>query len=165
MSQSAPNSRAPSPPPVPSISRGGSRPESGRRSKKRRKAEAANAVGNAVQDALRQHRRRLAEGISSLSNPSGRSLSSNELRIIIRLALWLQLHEDYSEDAAIKAASVWSGSGHMTVGPAYHHWWETGELLEPDTSQQGSGNPQHPRHVSSVSFEAILAIHQALADA
>jgi len=112
-----------------------------------------------------RRRQRLAEGISSLSNPSGRSLSSNELRIIIRLSLWLQLHEDYSEAAAVEAASVWAGSSRCTIAPAYQHWWETGELLEPDTSQQGSGNPQHPRHIGALTPEAQMLIHSTLAEA
>ena len=159
---SAPPSRSPSPPAV--SSKGGARDGSGRNNRKRQREELARS-GGAGRAASLHHRQRLAEGIASLSNQSGRSLSSNELRIIIRLALWLQLHEDYSEAAAVEAASVWAGSSRCTVAPAYQHWWETGELLEPDTSQQGSGNPQHPRHASSVSFEAILAIHQALADA
>jgi hypothetical protein len=165
MSQSASNSRVSTPPPPAAAGRGGPRQTSQEKiDKKRRRAESAAAATTASVASLR-HRQRLAEGISSLSNPSGRSLSSNELRIIIRLALWLQLHEDYSEAAAVEAASVWAGSSRCTIAPAYQHWWETGELLEPDTSQQGSGNPQHPRHDSSLTLEQILAIHQLMTDA
>jgi len=112
-----------------------------------------------------QRRQRLADGISSLSNAAGRSLSSNELRIILRIALWLQLHEGYTEAAAIDTASVWAGSSRHTIEPAYRHWMETGELLEPDDSLRGSGDPQHPRHDSSLSLDHILAIHSLLAEA
>jgi hypothetical protein len=105
------------------------------------------------------------DGITSLSNAAGRSLSSHELRIILRIILWLQLHEGYAEAAAVEAASVWAGSSHHTVEPAYRHWTETGELLEPDNSLRGSGNPQHPRHDTSLSLDHILAIHSLLAEA
>jgi len=159
------NSRCATPPPEASAAHGGARPNSGSQRKKKRVYEGNAAIARQTLAANVQKRQRLAEGIASLSNPSGRSLSSNELRIIIRLSLWLQLHEDYSEAAALEAASVWAGSSRCTVAPAYQQWWETGELLEPDTSQQGSGNPQHPRHAGSVSFEAILEIHRILADA
>src|SRR5690606_8589979 len=96
---------------------------------------------------------------------TGRSLSSSELRVILRIALWLQLHEDYTEAAAIDAASVWAGSSRCTVAPAYQHWWETGQLLDPDTSRRGSGNPQHPLHDTSPTLAQILAIHQLMTDA
>jgi transposase len=165
MSQSTPNSRAPSPPPAPAAARGGSRLGSGQRSRTKRARQESVAAARVAHARLLQRRQRLAEGIASLSNPSGRSLSSNELRIIIRLALWLQLHEDYSEAAAVEAASVWAGSSRHTVEPAYRHWWETGELLEPDASQRGSGNPLHPRHAGSVTFDQILDIHRILAEA
>ena len=165
MSCSLPNSRAPSPPPAPAAAHGGYRPTSGKKSKKRRNAENANAAGNATQEAMRQHRQRLSDGISSLSNSSGRSLSANELRIIIRLALWLQLHEGYTEAAAVEAASVWAGSSRCIVAPAYQHWWETGELLEPDTSQRGRGNPHHPLHEGALTAETQQRIHAILAEA
>jgi hypothetical protein len=122
-------------------------------------------VGNAQQQMIRQHRKRLQECIDALANPLGRSLSSNELRIIIRLACWLQVHDDYSEAAAIEAASVWAGSSRTTVAPAYHHFLATNELLEPDNSNRGSGNPSHPRHDTSLSLDHILAIHSLLAEA
>ena len=165
MSVSVPNSRVPSPPPAPANTRGGSRPGSGKKSKKRRSAENANVESNAVQEAMRQHRQRLQECIDKLANPVGRSLSFNELRIIIRLACWLQLHDGYSEAAAIESASVWAGSSRMTVAPTYHHYLETSELLEPDSSNRGSGNPNHPRHDTSLSLDHILAIHSLLAEA
>ena len=114
---------------------------------------------------MRQHRQRLQECIDKLANPVGRSLSFNELRIIIRLACWLQLHDGYSEAAAIESASVWAGSSRMTVAPTYHHYLETSELLEPDSSNRGSGNPNHPRHDTSLSLDHILAIHSLLAEA
>jgi hypothetical protein len=114
---------------------------------------------------MRQRRQRLSDGIASLSNPSGRSLSSNELRIIIRLALWLELHEDYTEAAAVEAASVWAGSGRCTIAQAYDHWWETAELLEADTSMRGKGNPQHPLHAGGLTVEAQMQIHSILAEA
>jgi len=112
-----------------------------------------------------QHRQRLAECIASLANSSGRSLTANELRIILRLAMWLQLHNGFTEAAAIEAASVWAGSCRKTIAPAYYHYLETRELLDPDTSQRGSGNPQHPRHKGSVSFEQILGIQRLLSEA
>jgi transposase len=111
------------------------------------------------------HRQRLAECIASLANPSGRSLTANELRIILRLAMWLQLHDGYSEFAAIEAASVWAGSGRRSIEPAYQHFLETNELLEPDTSLRGRGNPDHPLHDTSLTLEQILAIHQLMIDA
>jgi hypothetical protein len=122
-------------------------------------------AGNAQQEVNRQRRQRLQECIDALANPLGRSLSANELRIIIRLVCWLQVHDDYSEPAAIEAASVWAGSSRHTIAPAYHHYLETRELLEPDSSRRGSGNPNHPRHDTTLSLEQILAIHSLLAEA
>src|ERR1700722_12860758 len=100
-----------------------------------------------------------------LANPNGRSLSANEQRIVIRLAMWLQLHDDYSEAAAIQTASVWAGSSHMTIGPAYHHYLQTQELMEPDSSERGRVNPDHPLHDISLTLEHILAIHKLMIDA
>ena len=79
--------------------------------------------------------------------------------------MWLQLHEGYTEAASVQAASVWAGSSRHTVEPAYRHWMETGQLLESDVSMRGSGNPQHPRHDTSLSLDHILAIHSLLAEA
>lgn len=161
MSHSAPNSRVSSPSPA---GHGGARKGSGRnnRAKRSRVNNATVAQGTALSN--HQHRQHLAACISSLSNPNGRSLSSNELRIIIRIAMWLQLNHDYSEAAAIDAASVWAGSSYMTIAPAYHHYLATNELIEPDTSHRGSGNREHPKHNTSLSFEQILSIHQLLSE-
>src|SRR5690349_19572055 len=115
MSHSAPNSRAASPSP---IRHGGYRKGSGNKSKKRRNCQELSMIGANTFVLNQQHRQHLSECISSLSNSTGRSLSSNELRVIIRIAMWLQLQDGYSEDAAIKAASVWSGSSHMTITSA-----------------------------------------------
>jgi hypothetical protein len=150
--------------PAASSGRGGRRKSAGRNCNKRQRS-ADGRAGKEAQIVTLQRRQRLAAGIESLSNPCGRSLSANELRIIIRLALWLQLHEGFTEAAGIEAASVWAGSSRHTIAAAYQHWWDTGELLEPDTSQQGSGNPQHPRHDTSLTLEQILSIHRILADA
>jgi hypothetical protein len=160
----ASSSSAPATPTPAAARRGGERPGSGRNNTKRQRTQLGQA-GRAAQQATLQHRRRLVDGISSLSNAAGRSLSSNELRIILRIALCLQLHEDYSEAQAIDAASVWAGSSRHTIEPAYRHWWHTGELLEPDDSQRGRGNPQHPRHDTSLTLDHILAIHSVLAEA
>ena len=165
MSQSTPNSRASSPPPPARTGRGRSRHISEQKEQKKRRREQIAAAATSASMAILRHRQRLAECIQSLSNPSGRSLSSNELRIIIRLAMWLQLHHEYTEAAAIDAASVWCGSSRVTIAPAYHHYLETNELLEPDTSHQGRGNPSHPCHTGSLTSEAQLLIHSILADA
>ena len=109
-----------------------------------------------------RHRQRLTECIQSLSNPSGRSLSSNE---ILRLAMWLQLHHEYTEAAAIDASSVWCGSSRITIAPAYHHYLETNELIEVDSSNRGRGNPNHPQHDTSLTLEHILGIHQLISEA
>ena len=166
MSQSSSNTRAPSPPPPPDIStHGGRRRISQQKEQKKRRRAESVATATAAHVANSKHRKRLAECIHSLSNPSGRSLSSNELRIIIRLAMWLQLYYEYSEAAAIDAASVWCGSGRMTIGPAYHHYWETNELIEVDSSNRGSGNPLHPRHTGSLTPDVQMLIHSILAEA
>jgi hypothetical protein len=162
MSQSAPSSRAPS---AESQRRGGARSDSGRKSKKRRQAADAGSAGGAALANTLRYRERLIEGIAALGNPSGRSLPAGEMRIILRLAMWLQLHDGFSETAAVNAASIWAGSGSRTVTAAYRQWWETGEVPEPDTSERGSGNPQHPRHDTSLSLEQILSIHSLLAEA
>ena len=148
-----------------SASEPSSRSKSGCKSKKRRNAQAAGIAGGAANAASLCHRQRLADGIASLANSSGRSLSTNELRIIIRLSLWLQLYESYTEAASVDAASVWTGSSRHTIAAAYQHWWDTGELFETNTSERGSGNPQHPRHDTSLTLEQILSIHRILADA
>jgi hypothetical protein len=162
MSQSILNLRCASPPPS---NRGGSRPGSGPKSKKRRQCEEAAVVGGQSLSASIHRRQRLQECIHMLANPLGRSISTNELRIIIRLACWLQVHDDYTEPAAIEAASVWTGSSRITIAPLYYHFLVTSELLVPDSSHRGSGNPDHPRHAGSVSFEQILEIHRLLAEA
>jgi hypothetical protein len=164
-SQYAPSSRAPSPPSAAATVHGGRRPGSGKKSKKRRNAEEAGSTGATAFVLSLQHRQRLAAGISSLSNASGRSLSTNELRIIIRIAMWLQLHEGYTEAAAVEAVSVWAGSSPHTVEAAYYYFMETDELLEPDDSHRGSGNPFHPQHDTSLTLEQILGIHRLLGEA
>src|SRR5206468_483877 len=111
------------------------------------------------------HRKRLTEGLVCLANPTGRQLAAAELRIIIRIVMWLQVHENFSEANAIASASIWSGSGRHTIELAYRHYLETNELIEPDTSLQGRGNPSHPQHDTSLTLEQILNIHQLLSEA
>ena len=121
MSSSAANSRCATPPAALQQTHGGSRSHSGsKRQLKRTREESAAAARKALAASIHR-RQRLTDGISSLSNAAGRSLSSFELRIILRIALWLQLHEDYTEAAAIDAASVWAGSSRHTIEPAYRH--------------------------------------------
>ena len=79
--------------------------------------------------------------------------------------MWLQLEHDYTEAAAIDAASIWAGSSHHTIVRAYHHYLATDELLEPDTSLQGGGSPHHPYHDTQLTLEQILSIHRLLAEA
>jgi hypothetical protein len=165
MSLSAPNSRCATPPPAPLQAHGGSRPHSGSKRKLKRTREESAAVARQALVASVRRRQRLTDGISSLSNAAGRTLSCNELRITLRIALWLQLHEGYPEAASIDAASVWAGSSRHTIEPAYRHWWDTGELLEANDTQRGSGNPCHQRHDTSLTLDQILSIHSLLAEA
>jgi hypothetical protein len=164
MSLSAPNSRAASPPVPESAKRGGHHPRSQQKEQKKRRRAHSIAAATAAHVVNCRRRQRLQECIDALANPSGRSLSSNELRVIIRLACWLQVHDDYSESAAIDAASVWAGSSRHTIAPAYHHFMATNELLDPDTSHRGRGNPMHPQHDTSLTLQQILSIHSLLAD-
>src|SRR5690348_12922146 len=120
MSISAPNSRAVSPPAIVKSAHGGSRPVSAQKAEKKRRRKEIAAAATAASVQSSRQRQHLQECIDALANPSGRSLSSNELRIIIRLACWLQVHDDYSESSAIEAASVWAGSSRHTVAPAYY---------------------------------------------
>jgi hypothetical protein len=165
MSVSAPNSRIASPLLPEQFKRGGHHRRSDEKEQKKRRRAQSIGAAIAAHVSNTHHRHRLQQCIDSLSNPHGRSLSSNELRIILRLAMWLQLHHEYTEATAIDAASVWSGSSHMTIAPAYHHYLETQELIEPETSNRGSGNPSHPLHDTSLTLEQILRIHQLLIDA
>jgi hypothetical protein len=150
--------------PVNSAHRGGSRYGSGRNNNKRHQEELAHAGAEGRVSSI-YRRQRLVECIASLSNPTGRSLSKNELRIIIRLTMWLQLYDNFTEPKAIELASVWSGSGRHTIELAYYHYLDTNELIEPDTSLQGKGNPSHPLHDTSLTLEQILGIHQLLNEA
>lgn len=132
-SSSTPNSRVSSPLlPLNSV-HGGSRPDTGRKKEKKRTRVAITTAASTAALTTLHHRQRLAECMSLLSNPTGRSLSTNELRIIIRLAMWLQYHDNFTESHAIDSASIWSGSGRHTIESAYHHYLKTNELIEPAT--------------------------------
>lgn len=162
MSQSAPSSPL-STPTLPS--HGGSRPGSGCKGGKKRQRNVITAAAREAGKTSLRHRQRLEAGYISLANAPGRQLSSNELRIIIRIAIRLQLDEDYTEAAAIEAASVWAGSSRHTVEPAYRHWYETDELVESDQSLRGRGNPAHPQHDTSLTLDQVLGIHSLIEEA
>ena len=120
--------------------------------------EQIHTAGTAASVAARTHRQQLAYDIDALTNHHGRSLTPNELRIILRIAMWLQLHHSFTEAEALRAASVWAGSSHHTIAAAYRHWQEKHELLEPGLLVRGRGNPQHPYHDTSVPLQQILDI-------
>ena len=158
------NNRAVSPPVPTKSGRGGARNNGGKRSLRRRQSDSASCAGGAAFAANIQERQRLADEIAALANPQGRSLTTNELRIILRISMHLQLQDGYTEYNAIEAASVWAGSAHATVAAAYKHWLDTHTLLETPTSKRGSGNGMHPRH-TALSMQQICAIHAVLTDA
>lgn len=101
--------------------RGGAHNAGGKRSQRRRSLDEMRAAGTATITAAAAHRKQLADHIAALANPRGRSLTTNELRIIIRIAMWLQLHEHMTEADAIEKASVWAGSSAVTIAAAYKH--------------------------------------------
>jgi hypothetical protein len=146
-------------------SHGGARWSGGKRLQRRNSLDENRAAANTTRVAVAAHRTRLAEHIDALSNPRGRSLTANELRIIIRIAMWLQLHEHIPQAEAIEKASVWSGSGATTITAAYQHYIDTNEIMEPDTSTRGGGSLSHRLHDSALSFEQILTIHRTLGEA
>jgi hypothetical protein len=144
---------------------GGARVNSGRQPQRRKSFESMRAAGTAASAAKHRKQQQLQSDVDRLANPPGRSLSANELRIIIRIAMCLQLNHGYSEFSAIESASVWAGSSRAIVHQAYAHYVATHELVEPDTSARGSGNARHRRHDSVLSFQQILAIHRELGEA
>src|SRR4051794_2013909 len=117
MSDDVLNTRCATPPPAARPNHGGQRIGSGSKRSKKRQREAAAVMGAAASVERLHRRQRLQECINLLANPLGRSISTNEPRIIIRLACWLQVHDDYTEPAAIEAASVWTGSSRITIAP------------------------------------------------
>jgi hypothetical protein len=165
MDHSALNNRAATPPVSTKSGRGGARDHCGKRSLQRRQSNSAASAGGAAFAANTQERKRLADDIAALANPQGRSLTTNELRIILRISMHLQLHDGYTEYNAIEAASVWAGSAHATIAAAYKHWLDTHTLLETPTSRRGSGNAMHPRHDTALSMQQICAVHALLTDA
>jgi hypothetical protein len=144
---------------------GGPRWHGGKRTQRRVSWDGVRTAGTAASVEASAHRKQLADHIDALTNPKGRSLTTNELRIIIRIAMWLQLYDDCTELEAIDKASVWAGSSHTTITAAYKHYVDYHELLQPNTSSRGSGNPRHPRHDSIVTFDQILTIHRLLGEA
>jgi hypothetical protein len=147
------------------IGRGGARNHGGQRKQRRHSLDAYAQQARAISVVAAAHRRKLQEHIDALTNPRGRSLTANELRIIIRIAVWLQLHEHIPQAEAIEKASVGAGSSATTITAAYQHYIDTNEILEPDTSFRGTGSPRHRRHDSALSFEQLLTIHRVLGEA
>ncbi len=149
----------------PKNSHGGRRNSSGKRGLQRRSSDTARLIGSATSLTNHSHTLELHSKLAALSNSPGRQLSKNEMRIIIRIAIWLQVNDNRTEFDAVEQASVWAGSSRHTIAGTYRHYINTGEIQEPDTSARGSGNITHPRHDVSLQFEQILSIHRLLGEA
>lgn len=75
-------------------------------------------------------------------------------------------HLDYglSFDAAVKATATAELASPATIRNEYTEFIEAGTITPPKTSHRGSGNPNHPRHLSNskLTFRGELIIHQLL---
>lgn len=69
-----------------------------------------------------------------------------------------------SFDAAIKATAAAELASPFTIRAEYAEFIEAGTLTPPTTSHRGSGNPNHPRHLSNskLTLQGELIIHQLL---
>ena len=132
------------------------------RSNKRRRFSQFSQDGNSSQLSAAEFKKKMIEAIESLSNPSGRSLSHDELRIIVRLVLWLELNEEYSEFSAVNLASSMVASSLSTIKSAVEAFLATGEICEADASRQGSRNPSHPLHRECLSSDQMFELHRVI---
>src|SRR4051812_14166391 len=74
---------------------------------------------------------------------------------------------DLSFDAAVKLTATAELTSPSTIRTASFTFTQTGALPEPDTSQRGRGNPEHPLHTSNTdaygpSLEAELLMHELI---
>jgi len=96
----------------------------------------------------------------------GRSRSASDYG---RALLHVVVHQKHglSFDAAIKATAAAELASPSTLRAAAEQFAATGALSEPDTSQRGRGNPQHPLHSSNTkdygpSLKAEQLIHELI---
>ena len=85
-----------------------------------------------------------------------------------RALLHVSVHQQYglSYDAAVKAAAQAELASPSTIRSAARQFSTTGSLPAPSSAHRGSGNFQHPRHItnSRLTLEGELLLHQLLQD-
>ena len=74
--------------------------------------------------------------------------ATDSTRALLHVAL-LQEQHGFSFDAAIKTAAAAELASPCTLRSAADEFAAAGLVSEPDTSQRGRGNPQHPLHSSN----------------
>src|ERR1700733_3360790 len=146
--------------------RGGQREGAGRKTRPQTSAAAEEGKRRQVQ---RDKENRIQQQMSEhqlqlLSNPSGRSLTEDENRILLTQILTLWQKHDHSPTSAMHLISDLSGISYATLHRLYRHWCDHSEVLIVDTSHRGAGSVKHRNHDASLSTETISTIHRFLMD-
>jgi len=92
--------------------------------------------------------------------------ATDSTRALLHVAL-LQEQHGFSFDAAIKTTAAAELASACTLRSAAQEFAAAGMLSEPDTSQRGRGNPQHPLHSSNTeehgpSLKAEQLMHELI---
>jgi len=92
--------------------------------------------------------------------------ATDSTRALLHVAV-LQEQHGFSFDAAIKTTAAAELASPCTLRSAAHEFAAAGVVSEPDTSQRGRGNPQHPLHSSNTeeygpSLKAEQLMHELI---
>jgi transposase len=97
-----------------------------------------------------------------LKNPSGRQYSFEENRVLLCILLGFMTKKGLTEAAAIKSVVTLTGADWYTISYLYSHFKSTGEIVLPDTSRMGSGNPRHSRYLGPFTLDQEREIHRII---
>lgn len=138
--------------------RGGKRPGAGRPSSAERneRAKQARIDGRKQQHRMESERAEMVHQLLSLSNPSGRSLTHCEHRLIIALLLALQAFHHKQLTDAIDTAAQWIGSSSNTIRAVWHAYKNTGKVPEEKVDHRG-------RRANSESSDRLLLTADVIA--
>jgi transposase len=144
--------------------RGGKRSGAGRPSSADRKAreEEQGRIYRTAQLTSNTQRAHLREQLQSLANPSGRTLTVQENRVVLALLLALQLMHHNTVTQAINTVAQWVGSSHTTVRSVWQRYQTEGQVPEPVEHIRGAAAASHPWRRTLLSADAISLLQLSL---
>lgn len=111
-----------------------------------------------------EQQQQLENQITILTNPRGRSLTTESNSLLLRIMLQAKSDHQLNQTPMLYLVTHLTGISYATLHRLYRHYLDSGEVLIIDSTNRGAGSSKHIYHDSDLNMEQICSIHQFLLD-